>query len=98
MENHSKYTKRSEPLTLQEALNIVARKNGCNPIRSGSSHVARCAAHDDRNASLSISQSDDGKLLMYCHAGCSFAEVCTSLDIPMHRMFAKSRERYRHGR
>src|SRR5690606_6251 len=33
--------------------------------------TARCPAHDDRRNSLSVSEGDRGKLLAYCHAGCS---------------------------
>lgn len=34
-------------------------------------YQARCPCHDDAKASLSISTGKDGKLLVYCHAGCS---------------------------
>ena len=36
----------------------------------GSSGMAKCPAHDDRNPSLSLKDSDDGTLLVHCHAGC----------------------------
>jgi hypothetical protein len=32
--------------------------------------MARCPAHDDRIPSLSVSQGDDGRILLHCHAGC----------------------------
>lgn len=38
--------------------------------KSGSGWMARCPAHDDRNPSLSISERG-GRILVYCHAGCS---------------------------
>jgi len=38
--------------------------------KSGSGWSARCPAHDDRHASLSVSSSDDGRVLLHCHAGC----------------------------
>lgn len=37
--------------------------------------IARCPAHDDRNPSLSIADGDDGRLLLYCHAGCSYDAI-----------------------
>lgn len=37
----------------------------------GRSHSTRCPAHDDRRASLSVSRSDDGRVLLHCHAGCT---------------------------
>lgn len=36
---------------------------------------ARCPAHEDRTASLSISEGNNGKVLVYCHAGCSTEDV-----------------------
>lgn len=33
----------------------------------------------DRHPSLSISQAADGKILLFCHAGCSFQEIVAAL-------------------
>ncbi len=41
-----------------------------NGRKVGSSWMARCPAHKDRNSSLSITASNDGKVLVHCHAGC----------------------------
>jgi 5S rRNA maturation endonuclease (ribonuclease M5) len=41
---------------------------------------ACCPAHDDFHPSLSISEPD-GKLLLYCHAGCSFEQIINALSI-----------------
>jgi putative DNA primase/helicase len=46
--------------------------------RSGSSWIAKCPAHDDRNPSLSIREAD-GKVLLHCHAGCSQRAVIEAL-------------------
>jgi hypothetical protein len=45
----------------------------------GTAWMARCPAHDDRNASLSIRDSDNGKVLVRCHAGCDQVQVITKL-------------------
>jgi putative DNA primase/helicase len=39
----------------------------------------RCPAHNDANPSLSISEADDGKILVHCHAGCSQDAVLDAL-------------------
>ncbi|MET3560777.1 hypothetical protein ABID39_001488 [Bartonella japonica] len=41
--------------------------------------LAHCPAHDDRLPSLSISNGNDGRLLLYCYAGCSFREIIQAL-------------------
>jgi hypothetical protein len=41
--------------------------------------MARCPAHDDREPSLSICESGDGRMLVHCHAGCSQERVVGAL-------------------
>ena len=41
--------------------------------------IAQCPAHEDRQASLSISDGDDGRVLWYCHAGCTQEAVRDAL-------------------
>jgi putative DNA primase/helicase len=43
--------------------------------------TAQCPAHDDNNASLSIGSGDDGRILLHCHAGCSFGSITAALGI-----------------
>ena len=49
--------------------------------RSGNSWSARCPAHDDKHASLSISEGRDGKALLYCHAGCTYVAVASAIGM-----------------
>lgn len=35
--------------------------------------------HDDRPPSLTISNGNDGRLLLHCYAGCSFREIIQAL-------------------
>lgn len=45
---------------------------------NGGSGMARCPAHDDTNPSLSVTQKN-GRVLFYCHAGCSQRQVASAL-------------------
>ena len=36
--------------------------------QAGKGWSARCPAHDDRRPSLSVSEGDDGRALVRCHA------------------------------
>src|SRR5438094_4953229 len=47
--------------------------------RVGRDFAAHCPAHDDRNPSLSIKDSKDGRILVKCHAGCTQRAVIDKL-------------------
>lgn len=63
--------------TLPKDSVILARLNGVR--RCGSGWSARCPAHDDRSPSLSIGIGASGRILIYCHAGCTYAEIMQAL-------------------
>lgn len=52
---------------------------------------ARCPAHDDNKPSLSLSEGDDGKALLYCHAGCDIRDVVDALGLSMDDLFRGSK-------
>ncbi len=54
---------------------------------SGAGWVARCPAHGDREASLSIGQGDDGKILVNCFAGCDPERIVEALGLTMADLF-----------
>ena len=47
--------------------------------RAGTSWQARCPAHEDRTPSLSIRVTPEGRVLIYCHAGCAYQAVIDAL-------------------
>src|SRR5262249_30173300 len=49
--------------------------------RAGNGWSARCPAHDDRRASLSIAQGDDGTALVKCHAGCDASAILAAVGL-----------------
>lgn len=44
-------------------------------VKEGANWKCRCPAHADRKASLAIKIGQDGKLALYCHAGCATGDV-----------------------
>jgi hypothetical protein len=69
------------------------RAHGGNPKRNGANWQAKCPAHDDRVASLSVSEGDDGRVLLHCHAGCPFDKICADLGLEQRDLFADDRDR-----
>ena len=54
---------------------------------SGTGWVAHCPAHHDSTPSLSVREGDDGRVLIYCHAGCEFSEILEVLDLSEWQLF-----------
>jgi hypothetical protein len=71
-------------MTTDEVLSRFDRVGKC-----GKGWSVKCPAHDDRNASLSIGEGDDGRILLKCHTGCSGEEVVAALGIDMKDLFAE---------
>lgn len=42
---------------------------------------ACCPAHADKNPSLGVSEGGDGRILMHCHTGCTFEQICKALKV-----------------
>ena len=55
----------------------------------GKGWSARCPAHEDRNASLSIAAGDDGKILAHCFAGCHVSEVLGAIGLQLADLFPR---------
>jgi putative DNA primase/helicase len=51
--------------------------------------IALCPAHDDTNPSLSIAESDDGRILVHCHAGCRPEDIVAALGLTMANLFPR---------
>jgi hypothetical protein len=66
---------------LEEMLDLL---EGVRP--AGNGYVGICPVHDDREASLGVTESDTG-LLVKCYAGCSTEDVMTALGKKMSDLF-----------
>ena len=58
-----------------------------NVKKTGSGIIAQCPSHNDTHNSLSVTQGDD-KILVHCHANCTFDEICNSLNIEVKELFS----------
>ena len=60
--------------------NILSRLQGVKKT-GNNSWLARCCAHEDRSPSLSISEKDNGIILLHCFAGCSIDEITGAVGL-----------------
>lgn len=49
--------------------------------------IARCPAHQDRRASLSLRELDDGRLLIHCFAECNTESVLAAVGLTFDALF-----------
>lgn len=63
------------------------------PKRTANGYVCRCPAHDDKTASLSISQSDTGKILVKCFAGCAVEDVVGRVGLKLSDLMPPKEEK-----
>ena len=61
--------------------------------RNGKTAACRCPAHDDKRASLSISEGEDGRALVSCHAGCEIEEIVSALGLKTADLFPQNGDR-----
>lgn len=60
---------------------VLSRLEGVK--RNGSGMAARCPAHEDRRQSLSVSENEDGAVLLHCHAGCEASAVVAAIGMTL---------------
>ena len=58
---------------------------------SGNQYYAKCPAHEDQHASLSVSEGDDGRILLNCHVGCTSQEIVSKLGLTINDLFSDDR-------
>ena len=53
-------------------------------------YMALCPAHQDRSPSLSIKQTEDGRILMHCFAGCHVEDICSAIGLEVKDLFPRT--------
>jgi len=66
---------------------IVDVAQRLNAKRGGKGYIAKCPAHDDHKASLSISEGRDGRVLLKCFAGCRFDQIVSAAGFVSQDLF-----------
>lgn len=52
--------------------------------------MVKCPGHEDGNASLSVEEGDDGKILLKCFAGCSHRDIVGAMGLQESDLFPES--------
>lgn len=54
---------------------------------SSGNNIFRCPVHDDSKASANLSEGDDDRAVIFCHAGCSTEDIVEALGLKMSDLF-----------
>lgn len=72
-----------------------------NAKQKGNQWEARCPAHDDNRASLSIGEGKDGRVLLRCFAGCDAGAIVGAVGLKLSDLFPpkepKTSVEFHHG-
>ena len=71
---------------VERPIELVLTRLEVSSERDGQ-YECRCPAHDDQKASLGVREGDDGKVILYCQAGCDTRDVVNSLGLEMGGLF-----------
>ncbi|MGN7187255.1 AAA family ATPase [Microbacterium enclense] len=71
------FEREGTPPLLQRVLNKLEDVSH----QGGNQYKARCPAHDDDHASLSVSWGEKGKVIFNCHANCTYNDVAAALGL-----------------
>ena len=55
---------------------------------------AQCPAHDDRNPSLTVTETANGDVLLHDHAGCANEDIVAAIELTMADLFADNGNRH----
>lgn len=66
---------------------LLSRLEGVRKSQNG--WTARCPAHADRHASLSVAVGDQGRLLAHCFSGCSIGQVLGAVGLSVSDLFPR---------
>jgi hypothetical protein len=71
---------------VSKAHQIIERLQGVRSRPDGR-WMARCPAHEDRQASLGIRETSDGRVLLHCFAGCEPLDILGVIGLEMTDLF-----------
>lgn len=81
--NYSNYSaNNSTPIEL-----ILSKLHKTHKSGKAGSWMARCPAHEDKNASLSVKELEDRRVLIHCFGGCNPLDVLEALGLEFVHLF-----------
>lgn len=68
----------------------LSRLDGVKQTGAGR-YIAKCPAHDDRSPSLTLRETNDGRVLLHCFSGCATEDVLAAVGLTFSDLFPETR-------
>lgn len=81
-------------MTIEE---FMKRLEGVREDHPGQ-YSAKCPAHDDKTASLSVGKGRDNRIVVHCHAGCDHRDILATMGLSEADLFDDSRKPVREAK
>jgi len=75
---------------------LLSRLEGVRKTGKGTWR-ARCPGHNSRGQTLAVRETDDGRVLLHCFAGCAVESVLSSVGLSVSDLFPERLEGHHHG-
>lgn len=72
---------------------LLGRLEGVKQTKPGS-WISRCPAHEDRTPSLALRETDDGRILLHCFAGCDTEAILDAAGVTFSDLFPEPLETF----
>jgi len=70
---------------------VLSRLEGVRGRPPG--RIAICPSHEDHSPSLSVAEGSDGRVLLFCHAGCSLENIVAALGLKVSGLFTRTKKK-----
>ncbi len=74
-------------MTVSALLSRLDKVKRLKSKKHAESYTALCPAHADKNPSLCIDVTHDGRILIFCRAGCGAGDVLAAIGLDMADLF-----------
>lgn len=78
-------------MPLHDLLNTLESVKKTGPAR----YIAKCPSHPDKRPSLTITEKDDGVVLIKCWAGCGAADILSAVGLDWDALYPERTDDHR---
>jgi len=82
-------------MAVHDLLNALTKVKSTGRSKFGATWVACCPSHEDKRPSLTITEKDDGRVLIHCFGGCGAADILAAVGLDFDALFPPNLQDHR---